>query len=102
MSAPPAPIVARQDFFYLLMEDATSRAPAAGSARQCAEPGTSRRPGPGLPCDPLGNGLRRRRPAEAEALERMNAGGAQEQMLLGGFHAFRRDFHAEPPPEAHG
>src|SRR6266536_4012178 len=69
------------------------------SARERADPRASGRPRPGLPCDPLRYGLRRHRPPETEALERMNAGGAQEQMLLGGLHALRRDFHAEPASE---
>src|SRR5260370_8267362 len=73
----------------------------ARSARQRPQPGGPEGPRSALPCDPLGNGLRRHRMAEAKALERMNAGRAQEQMLLGGFHALRRDLHAEPPAEAH-
>src|ERR1051326_9335799 len=53
--------------------------------------------------DPLRHGLRRHRPAEAKTLERMHPGRAQEQMLLGSLHAFRRHPHAEPAAEAdHG
>src|SRR5262249_11966427 len=40
------------------------------------------------------------RPAEAVALHRMHAGGAQEQMLFGGPDAFRRHLHAEAAAEA--
>src|SRR5690348_17862994 len=39
-------------------------------------------------------------PAEAVALHRMHAGGAQEQMLIGGLNAFRRHLHAETAAEA--
>ena len=39
--------------------------------------------------------------AEAVALQRMHAGGAQEQMLLGGLDALGRHLHAEPAAEAH-
>ena len=38
--------------------------------------------------------------AEAIALHRMDAGGAQEQMLLGVLHALRGDAHAETATEA--
>ena len=41
--------------------------------------------------------------AEAVALHRMHAGGAQEEMLLGGLDAFRRHLHAQTAAEAdHG
>src|SRR5215467_6340957 len=39
--------------------------------------------------------------AETEALHGVNAGGAQEQVLLGGLHALRRHLHAETAAEAH-
>ena len=38
--------------------------------------------------------------AEAIALHAMHAGGAQEQLLVGGFHAFGRHLHAEAAAEA--
>src|SRR5579871_1604765 len=38
--------------------------------------------------------------AEAVALHLVDAGGAQEQMLLGGLHAFGGDLHAQPAAEA--
>ena len=38
--------------------------------------------------------------AEAEALHRMHAGGAQEQLLVGGLDAFGGDLHAEAAAEA--
>src|SRR5262249_4477222 len=44
---------------------------------------------------------RRAGPAEAEALEAVDAGGAQEEMLLGGLDPFGRDLHAETAAEAH-
>src|SRR5262249_58057634 len=71
------------------------------SAGERAQARASRRPRPALPRKPFGNGLRGYRPAEAEALERMHAGSAQEQMLLSGLDAFRGDVHAEPAPQAH-
>ena len=40
------------------------------------------------------------RPAEAVALHRVHAGGAQEQLLVGGFDAFGGDLHAEAAAEA--
>ena len=43
---------------------------------------------------------RAHRPAEAVALHRMHAGGAQEQMLVGGLDAFRGHLHAETAAEA--
>jgi hypothetical protein len=42
----------------------------------------------------------RYRPAEAEALHRMDAGRAQEELLVGRFHALRRNLHAETAAEA--
>src|SRR5262245_48762107 len=39
-------------------------------------------------------------PAEAEAPHRMSAGRAQEELLVGRLHAFRRDLHAETAAEA--
>src|SRR4029453_2449116 len=42
----------------------------------------------------------RDRPAEAIALHRVNAGGAQEELLVGGFHAFGGDLHAEAAAQA--
>ena len=38
--------------------------------------------------------------AEPVALHRVHAGGAQEQMLLGGFDAFGGDLHAQSAAEA--
>src|SRR5713226_2485450 len=96
-SSPLRPLVGEPSFYWLMLIP-TSR--ARRSARQRAQPGASRRPRSALSRDPLGDGLRRRRPAEAKALKRMNTGRAQEQMLLGGLDALRRDFHAEPPPQA--
>ena len=40
------------------------------------------------------------RPAETVALHGMHAGRAQEQLLVGGLHAFRRHLHAEAAAEA--
>jgi hypothetical protein len=37
----------------------------------------------------------RYRPAEAEALHRMDGGRAQKELLVGRFHALRRNLHAE-------
>jgi hypothetical protein len=42
----------------------------------------------------------RDRPAEAIALHRVNAGGAQEQLLVGGLHAFGGYLHAETAAQA--
>src|SRR6185369_12104243 len=39
--------------------------------------------------------------AKAEALHGVDAGGAQEQVLLGGFHALGGHLHAETTAEAH-
>src|SRR6266700_7395124 len=39
--------------------------------------------------------------AKAEALHGVDAGGAQEQMLFGGFHALGGHLHAETTAEAH-
>src|SRR5215208_1125731 len=51
-------------------------------------------------CQPHAHRCGRHRLAVAEALHGVNAGGAQEQCLLGGFHPFRGDLHAETAPEA--
>src|SRR5215467_14022823 len=40
-------------------------------------------------------------PPKAEALHGVDAGGAQEQMLLGGLHALGGHLHAEATAEAH-
>src|SRR5262249_46156894 len=40
------------------------------------------------------------RPAEAEALHGMDAGCAQEELLVGGFHTLGRDLHAKTAAEA--
>src|SRR5947209_1049362 len=93
-------------FFYWLMLERASRTPSAParrarSARRGGEPGATRRRRAALSRDPLGNGLRGCRASEAKALERVNAGRAQKQMLLGGLHSLRGDLHAETPPEAH-
>src|SRR5436309_2437208 len=54
----------------------------------------------GLPCEALGDRRRGHGHAEAKTLQRMDAGRAQEQVLLGGLDALRRDLHAEAAPQA--
>src|SRR5260370_38791302 len=89
-SSPLRPLVGEPSFYWLMLIP-TSR--ARRSARQRAQPGASRRPRSALSCDPLGNGLRRPRPAEAQTPERMNPGRAPEHMLLRA--------PDPPPPDPH-
>src|SRR6185295_14923631 len=51
--------------------------------------------------EPLGDGPGRNWLAETVALQRVHAGGAQEELLLGGLDAFRRHLHAEAATERH-